>query len=232
MDPTVSAEPDFIDKVRLEWASTYPDVDTSSDRGLLGRITRIISQALHRLDRALGPSGVSRAEFRGALRTRPQRAPAPCSEVTAVTMVRCCHPKHADRLVKLGLVARERFERDGRVVLLRVTDAGRAMVTRNFRAGSSGIGNCCKDSTTTSVRSWPPPSPDRPKFPTTPSALGIRLAPGLVRGRRGKEWFGERVLKCRKAPTNAGGGLPVNGCSAVSYSPTPCRVQYHRRWRA
>ena len=23
-----------------------------------------------------------------------------------------------------------------------------------------------------------------------------------------------------------------NGCSAVSYSPTPCRVQYHRRWRA
>ncbi|MBM4686547.1 winged helix DNA-binding protein, partial [Rhodococcus hoagii] len=40
--------------------------------------------------------------------------------------------KHADRLVKLGLVARERFERDGRVVLLRVTDAGRAMVDEEF----------------------------------------------------------------------------------------------------
>jgi hypothetical protein len=28
-------------------------------------------------------------------------------------------------------------------------------------------------------------------------------------------------------------GAPVVGlCSAVSYSPTPWRVQYHRRWRA
>ena len=27
-------------------------------------------------------------------------------------------------------------------------------------------------------------------------------------------------------------GVVWNVCSAVSYSPTPCRVQYHRRWRA
>ena len=34
-----------------------------------------------------------------------------------------------------------------------------------------------------------------------------------------------------KAPQQ-GWGAFGNGCSAVSYSPTPCRVQYHRRWRA
>lgn len=131
MDPTVSLEPDFIDKVRQEWASTYPDVDTSPIE-ILGRITRISSQALHRLDRALG-SGVSRAEFEVLCALARSERPLRASEVTAVTMVSgAATTKHADRLVKLGLVERQRFERDGRVVLLRVTDAGRAMVDEEF----------------------------------------------------------------------------------------------------
>lgn len=132
MDPTAKSEPDFIDKVRQEWASTYPDVDTSPIE-VLGRITRISSQALHRLDRALGPSGVSRAEFEVLCALARSDRPLRASEVTAVTMVSgAATTKHADRLVKLGLVERERFERDGRVVLLRVTDAGRAMVDEEF----------------------------------------------------------------------------------------------------
>jgi DNA-binding MarR family transcriptional regulator len=40
--------------------------------------------------------------------------------------------KHADRLAKLGLVERQRFERDGRVVLLQLTEAGRALVESEF----------------------------------------------------------------------------------------------------
>ena len=40
------------------------------------------------------------------------------------------------------------------------------------------------------------------------------------------------VSKCRMAPDLVVGGHSGMLCSAVSYSPTPCRVQYHRRWRA
>ncbi len=53
---------DFTDRVRREWAETHPEVDTSPIE-VMGRITRIGSQALQQLDRALDASGVSRAEF-------------------------------------------------------------------------------------------------------------------------------------------------------------------------
>ncbi|MGF7125299.1 MarR family transcriptional regulator [Rhodococcus sp. TAF43] len=132
MDSTDSPERDFIDKVRQEWALSYPEVDTSPIE-VIGRITRISSQALHRLERALGDSGVSRAEFEVLCALARSDRPLRASEVTAVTMVSgAATTKHADRLVKMGLLERRRFERDGRVVLLAVTDAGRALVDAEF----------------------------------------------------------------------------------------------------
>ncbi|MDH6282632.1 MarR family winged helix-turn-helix transcriptional regulator [Prescottella agglutinans] len=132
MDSTDSSDSDFIDKVRLEWSHSYPEVDTSPIE-IVGRITRISSQALHRLDRVLAPSGVSRAEFEVLCALARCDRPLRASEVTAVTMVSsAATTKHTDRLVKLGLVERQRFERDGRVVLLHVTEEGRALVDREF----------------------------------------------------------------------------------------------------
>jgi len=132
VDSTDRPDRDFIDRVRQEWAQMYPEVDTAPIE-IIGRITRISSQALHQLDRALGPSGVSRAEFEVLCALARSDRPLRASEVTAVTMVSgAATTKHADRLVKLGLVERERFERDGRVVLLRVTAAGREFVDREF----------------------------------------------------------------------------------------------------
>lgn len=132
MDSTDSPDRDFIDKVRQEWSRSYPEVDTSPIE-IIGRITRISSQTLHQLDRSLGPSGVSRAEFEVLCALARCDRPLRASEVTAVTMVSsAATTKHADRLVKLGLVERQRFERDGRVVLLKVTDEGRALVNREF----------------------------------------------------------------------------------------------------
>lgn len=132
MDSTESPDRDFIDKVRQEWARSYPGVDTSPIE-IMGRITRISSQALHQLDRALGASGVSRAEFEVLCALARSDRPLRASEVTAVTMVSgAATTKHADRLVKLGLVERQRFERDGRVVLLQVTRSGRELVDREF----------------------------------------------------------------------------------------------------
>ncbi|WP_137725783.1 MarR family winged helix-turn-helix transcriptional regulator [Prescottella subtropica] len=132
MDSTDRPDPDFIDHVRDEWGRSYPEIDTSPIE-IIGRITRISSQTLHQLDRALAPSSVTRAEFEVlcalARRDRPLRA----SEVTAVTMVSgAATTKQAERLVKMGLVERKRFERDGRVVLLQVTEAGRAFVDREL----------------------------------------------------------------------------------------------------
>jgi DNA-binding MarR family transcriptional regulator len=99
----------------------------------MGRITRISSQSLHQLDRALAPSGVSRAEFDVMSALARSDRPLRASEVTAVTMFSgAATTKHADRLAKLGLVERQRFERDGRVVLLQLTEAGRALVESEF----------------------------------------------------------------------------------------------------
>ncbi|SDE58695.1 MarR family winged helix-turn-helix transcriptional regulator [Rhodococcus tukisamuensis] len=129
MDAT---DEDFVDRVRDQWAGVYPDEDLSPVE-VIGRIGRIGTQALARLDQMLAPSGVTRAEFDvlGALARggRPLRA----SEVTAVTMVSgAATTKHADRLVTMGLVRRRPFERDGRVVLLELTEAGRAFVAEHF----------------------------------------------------------------------------------------------------
>lgn len=132
MDQANSPEDDFIDKVRREWNRAYPDIDTSPVE-VMGRITRISSQSLHQLDRALAPSGVSRAEFDVMSALARSDRPLRASEVTAVTMFSgAATTKHADRLAKLGLVERKRFERDGRVVLLQLTEAGRALVEAEF----------------------------------------------------------------------------------------------------
>ena len=39
----------------------------------------------------------------------------------------------------------------------------------------------------------------------------------------------ERPVKCGRTPTCWWGSSTVNGVPAVTYSPTPSRVQYHRR---
>ena len=53
-------------------------------------------------------------------------------------------------------------------------------------------------------------------LPSGSGAVSQRKCAKTIRGPRGVGW----------------GPLMVGLCSAVSYSPTPWRVQYHRRWRA
>lgn len=123
---------DFVDQVRREWTATFPDVDTSPIE-VLARIGRIASKANHLLDATLAPLGVSRAEFDVLSAIRRSGRPLRASEVTSVTLLSgASTTKISERLVKDGLIERLRFERDARVVLLDLTEAGRELVDRVF----------------------------------------------------------------------------------------------------
>ncbi|MFD3809792.1 MarR family winged helix-turn-helix transcriptional regulator [Rhodococcus sp. NPDC058639] len=126
--PSSSDRPDYVDRVRRAWEDLYPDLDLRP-LDVIGRITRIGALALVRLERELEPSGIGRTEFEvlSALARSPH--PLRASEVTSVTGISgASTTKHTERLAKLGLVERLRLERDGRVVLLSITDTGRALV--------------------------------------------------------------------------------------------------------
>lgn len=125
---------DFIDHVRRQWATTYPEVETSPIE-VIGRITRIGSLALHHLERTLAGTGVSRVEFEILCALARSDRPLRASEVTTATMTSgASTTKYADRLTRAGFIERLPFERDGRVVLLQLTDTGRAVVDEAFPA--------------------------------------------------------------------------------------------------
>ncbi|AQT78761.1 MarR family transcriptional regulator [Mycolicibacterium litorale] len=123
-----SALSDTVDRIRWEWATAYPHLDTAPI-DVLGRVQRIASICNQRLDSNLERHGVTRSEFAvlGALARvdRPLRA----SEVVSTTLLSGASvTKIADSLARRGLLERQKSERDGRVVLLVLTGAGRAVV--------------------------------------------------------------------------------------------------------
>lgn len=123
---------DYVDRLRDDFRVVYPDLDTASIE-VFGRISRIGAQMSHLVDRALAPTGISRAELEvlSALVRSPR--PLRASEVMSTTMLSGASiTKLADRLAGAGLLERQRFERDGRVVLLAPTAAGRDLVEREL----------------------------------------------------------------------------------------------------
>lgn len=120
--------PDLVDRIQAEWAKAYPEFDMRPI-GILGRIQHIATASSHHLDRQLEPHGVSRSEYDvlGALTRSPR--PLRASEVVSTTMLSGASiTKITENLARRGLLVRRKSERDGRVVLLEPTDAGRALV--------------------------------------------------------------------------------------------------------
>ncbi|WP_040166414.1 MarR family winged helix-turn-helix transcriptional regulator [Microbacterium gorillae] len=138
MTLTESPDDDTVDRVRARWAQTLPEVDTSPLE-VLGRIARIGAQTSQLMDRSLATSGVSRSEFDVLCALARSDRPLRASEVTAQTMLSgAATTKLTVRLESAGLLTRERLERDGRVVLLQLTEAGRELVAREFPRALDG----------------------------------------------------------------------------------------------
>ena len=123
---------DFVDKARANWQQLRPDLEVSSIE-VMGRIGRISALASVRVERQLASAELSRAEFDVLCTLARSERPLRASEVTAATMLSgASTTKITERLVKRGLVERLPSERDGRVVLTQLTQAGTEMFNLEF----------------------------------------------------------------------------------------------------
>lgn len=123
---------DIVERLREDWRAVRPDVDTSSIE-VFGRIARTAALASAANDHLLDGAGVSRSEFDVLCVLARAERPLRASDVTAQTLVSgAATTKLAARLEQAGLLVRERLERDGRVVLLALTAAGRRLVDEWF----------------------------------------------------------------------------------------------------
>lgn len=119
---------DTVDHIRREWSQTDPALDTSPIE-VLGRIQRIASICNQRLDVNLAQHDVTRSEFNVLSALVRAGRPLRASEVVSTTMLSGASiTKIADSLARRKLLVRKKMERDGRVVLLVPTDAGRRVV--------------------------------------------------------------------------------------------------------
>lgn len=123
---------DFVDRARTGWEQARPELDVASIE-VMGRIARIGALANQRTERHLAPEGLTRAEFDVLCTLARSGGPVRASDVTAATMLSgASTTKNADRLARRGLIERLPWEHDGRVVLMRLTDRGQALVDREF----------------------------------------------------------------------------------------------------
>lgn len=123
---------DTVDRIRREWAQSSPHLDTTPIE-VLGRIQRIASISNHRLDLNLEQNGITRSEFSVLSALARVERPLRASEVVSITMLSGASiTKITDTLVARGLLKRQKSERDGRVVLLALTDVGRDVVDQQM----------------------------------------------------------------------------------------------------
>ena len=121
---------DAVDRLLAQWARERPDLDTSPI-GVVGRISRAARLAENALRRNFARVDLDPPSFDVLATLR--RAGAPF-ELTPGDLVRMSMvtsgavSQRLDRLEERGLVTRRRSPADARVVLVRLSDAGRRAV--------------------------------------------------------------------------------------------------------
>lgn len=122
--------PDAVDAIVRDWERERPDLDVDPLR-IFSRVKRIAKQLDAVRKSAFGATGLELWEFDVLAALRRAGAPHRLSpkQLLATTLVSSgTMTNRLDRLAERGLVRREADPRDGRGVLVTMTDAGRARV--------------------------------------------------------------------------------------------------------
>jgi DNA-binding MarR family transcriptional regulator len=117
-------ERDSIDLIREGWQALRPEMDTSVI-GTIGRVIRVARHVTLLSDHVLAEYGISRGEFDVLSAVRRAASPARGLVTSNASIT-----KRMVALESLGLAVRERGAADRRVVRVRLTEEGVALIDR------------------------------------------------------------------------------------------------------
>jgi DNA-binding MarR family transcriptional regulator len=126
------SERDAVDAILDQWAAERPDVDVSAI-AVIGRISRLEKQLATELARVFAVHGLEHWEYDVLATLRRSGAPYELTvgEMLESMMLASGTISHRiDRLEGRGLVERRPDPNDGRVVRVRLTRAGKALLER------------------------------------------------------------------------------------------------------
>ncbi|MES2057308.1 MAG: MarR family transcriptional regulator [Pseudomonadota bacterium] len=126
---------DHVDRLRGQWARELPDLDTAP-MAILGRAYRVSTLVRSSIEATFAGFGLDRGEFDviGTLRRSGPPYRLTPTDLYTLLMVSSGGLTHRlDRLEKAGLIRREKAPRDGRSVLVALTETGAALAEQAFR---------------------------------------------------------------------------------------------------
>ncbi|NEJ72251.1 MarR family transcriptional regulator [Rhizobium phaseoli] len=133
-DKARSAE-DHVDRLRRQWGLELPDLDTEP-MAILGRAFRLSNLVRPSIEATFADFGLDRGEFDVIATLRRSGPPYRLTptDMYAALMISSGGLTHRlDRLERAGLIRREKSQRDGRSVLVALTEAGAALAEKAFR---------------------------------------------------------------------------------------------------
>ncbi|WP_404943762.1 MarR family winged helix-turn-helix transcriptional regulator [Rhizobium ruizarguesonis] len=126
---------DHVDRLRRQWAVELPDLDTEP-MAILGRAFRLSNLVRPSIEATFADFGLDRGEFDVIATLRRSGAPyrlTPTEMYSALMISSGGLTHRLDRLEKAGLIRREKSPRDGRSVLVALSEAGAALAEKAFR---------------------------------------------------------------------------------------------------
>ncbi|TBZ16867.1 MarR family winged helix-turn-helix transcriptional regulator [Rhizobium leguminosarum] len=127
---------DHVDRLRRQWALELPDLDTEP-MAILGRAFRLSNLVRPSIEAKFADFGLDRGEFdviATLRRSGPPYLMTPTEMYSALMISSGGLTHRLDRLEKAGLIRREKSPRDGRSVLVALTEVGAALAEKAFRA--------------------------------------------------------------------------------------------------
>ncbi|WP_027935608.1 MarR family winged helix-turn-helix transcriptional regulator [Amycolatopsis sp. ATCC 39116] len=128
---------DLVDRVRRQWLDVHPGLDTTG-MAVVGRVLRLASLIRRATDDLLLANDLNRAEFDVLCALRRNEVLNPGQISREMLSSGAAITKRLDRLERLGLVSRTASERDRRVVQVRLTERGVALIDELLPAHLEG----------------------------------------------------------------------------------------------